>query len=103
MEDKEQGVYIDCIYCKIIYPEVNSINCKKCKGEGGYFRQARMMDQQTSSNYVIDVLNSFFHNVDVHEVIDDSVTSQLIGLVELLSIYNFDLKQSLIQIIRQNN
>jgi hypothetical protein len=100
MENKEQGVYLDCIYCKVIYPEINSSNCKRCKGEGGYFRPARMMDKLSSNNYVMDSLKQFFENYDMYEEIDESNRKRMIGLVEIIEIYNFDLKKALIDIIR---
>ena len=102
MENKEQGVYIDCIYCKVIYPEVNSGNCERCKGEGGYFRPARMMDKHSSNNYVMEILKPFFDNYDMNAEIDDTNRNKMIGLIEVISIYNFDLGKALIDSIRQS-
>ena len=102
MENKEQGLYIDCTYCKVIYPEVNSGNCKRCKGEGGYFRPARMMDKLLSNNYVMEILKPFFKNYDMYAEIDDIARNKMIDLIEVISIYNFDLKQALIDSIRQS-
>lgn len=101
MEDKEQGVYIDCIYCKVIYPEINSINCQWCKGESGYFRPARMMDKHSSDKYIMDILKPFFENYDMNEEVDEGTRKRMVGIVEAISIYNFDLKQALIDTIRQ--
>ena len=56
-----------------------------------------MMDQFSSRKYVIDTLKESISKVD--NLLDLS-EDEVISLIEIITIYNFDLKEALIDLLR---
>ncbi|MCK5772186.1 MAG: hypothetical protein KAH57_00210, partial [Thermoplasmata archaeon] len=52
----EQGALQGCVYCGVIYPELKG-NCPRCGKAGGGFRAAQMMDRESSSRMILDIMN----------------------------------------------
>lgn len=95
---KEQGCLVDCIYCKYIHPEFqNSKNCPKCHGETPYFQPAQMMDQYSSSKHIL--YRIFELPKDISE---EQLYNHVYHLLKEIEIYGYDLKQSLIDYLKEN-
>ena len=108
---KEQGVLIDCISCTIIYPEGERPDCPECNGKKKYFLPAQMMDKLSSHKIIMNDLNNLLKlNVDLNFVFfntqdlsSDNVNllkDAYFNLLKKVLIYNFDLKDFLIQNIK---
>ncbi len=92
----EQGAMMDCVYCSIIYPELKG-NCPRCGRSGGGFRQARMMDRETSSRMILDIMDDIDLSFDRNEEKRES----LISLLREITLYDFDLVSALALRIRE--
>jgi hypothetical protein len=91
----EQGTLQDCVYCGVIYPEIKG-DCPRCHGNGTGFREARMMDMESSSRMILDIMNkmdlSDFHTPEEA----NAKRERLISLLNDIKLYDFDLISALI-------
>lgn len=96
----EQGALQGCVYCGVIYPELKG-NCPRCGKAGGGFRTAQMMDRDSSSRMILDVMN----DLDIsscHEAEDAGAKREsLISLLKDISLYDFDIVSALALRIRE--
>ena len=96
MKEQQQGTMVDCVYCKYVHPELKGKStCPVCRGDTPSFRPARMMDRHTSRR---DVLKHLF-SIQRSEK-DEEFKNTLVRLLTRIDIYNFDLKEALIDQIR---
>jgi hypothetical protein len=98
--NQEQGVLMDCIYCKDLYPNRKE-NCPRCKGNRSYFQPAQMMDTNSSQNHILQTMSNFFEIFKSEKDQTQALTlkKKAIHLLEKIKIYNFDLKSALIDLI----
>ncbi len=105
----EQGLLIECIHCKVLYPELDSSDCHWCQGAGQYFQPARMMSPELSQQVLLQQLieycrdwGSFLinHESSLDDAMKENLRKKSLNLLQNILIYNFDLKESLIQLIR---
>ena len=93
---REQGVQADCVYCKYIQPELKGKKeCPKCNGLTPKFREARMMDKESSQHEILQRILMIEHTEDLNKLKDS-----FIGLLDAIDIYKFDFKEALINAIR---
>jgi len=79
-----------------VRPELKgSEDCPICHGNTPYFQPMRMMDAFTSR---IETINKFLRIK--REVEPEMLKRQLLGLLTDVIVYNFDLKEALIDYIR---
>ena len=95
----EQGAIQSCIYCDLIYPETKG-NCSECDNSGPGFRQAQMMDRESSSRMILNMMNeidlSDFHDIERAE----EKRKELISLLGDVVLYDFNIKGALVTRIR---
>ena len=105
----EQGISIDCIHCTMIYPDVNRPDCPECHGKKRYFLPAQMMDKSSSQRTII---NEIFNNKELLTFFllegqnltgekKEVIKSKCFALLRKTVIYNFDLKDLLVEIVRE--
>ena len=87
---------MNCIYCYIIYPELKG-NCPKCGKAGGGFRAAQMMDRESSSRMILDMMN----DTDLLHDRNEEKRERLISLLRDVVLYDFDLVSALALRIRE--
>ena len=93
---RDQGTMVDCVYCTEVRPELKgSENCPVCHGNTPHFQPMRMMDACTSR---IETLNKILH-MHPHDDLEPLKT-QLLGLLQEVVVYNFDIKEALIDYIK---
>ncbi len=93
---REQGVQADCVYCKYVRPELKGTEkCPKCHGVTPKFREAQMMDKQSSGHKILRRILALKHTEDLAKLKDD-----FLGLLDAMDIYNFDLKDAIVNAIR---
>ncbi len=94
---REQGVIADCVYCKYVRPELKGTkNCPKCHGVASKFREAQMMDKRSSQNRIIRQILALENTDDLQKLKND-----LLGVLDVMDIYNFDFRDALINTIRK--
>lgn len=97
---------MDCIFCKYIYPELSAEECPVCNGKGNIFQPARMMDRETSQQFVFDELINIlihFNEKNIHHLdtapldVEEAnrLKQALIRMIQFIEIYGFDLKATL--------
>ncbi len=94
----EQGCLKDCIYCTKIYPDLEK--CPRCDGMGPKFTPARMMDEYTSRDEIMDMMTRAFQYYYVYK--DEEPDEQtirrfrddLIDLIDYMYMYHFDAKEA---------
>lgn len=94
-----QGAEIQCAYCGVAYPELKE-ECPECQGAGGRFKQAQMMDKESSSRQVLDQLLELFqfeHDLREKDDRDLAITYRraLLNMIENIDLYQFDIKDAL--------
>lgn len=104
MFEMEQGVMTDCIYCTVVYTELRG-KCPRCGNKGPTFKPAQMMDRESSQRAVLDCLFSLAGGERGINNNDDKPAGmayrrELIGLLKMMTIYNFDLKDAIVARIR---
>ena len=92
----EQEALMGCVYCPIIYPDLKR-ECPRCGGSGGGFRQARMMDRESSSRMILDIMD----DTDLAYGRDVEKRERLISLLRDVVLYDFDLVSALALRIRE--
>ncbi len=92
----EQGAMMDCVYCSIIYPELKG-KCPRCGRSGGGFREARMMDRESSSRMILDMMDDTDLLFDGNE----EKRERMISLLNDVVLYDFDLVSALALRIRE--
>ena len=105
----EQGTEMECVLCTVIYPELKGKECPICKGAGFYFQPARMMDLYTSRREMLNYLYYFTMNRDKFERMDPEekekmaldIRNEAIGMIKKIIIYNFELKETLIDLVHE--
>jgi hypothetical protein len=96
----DQGCLTTCAYCTEVHPELNgSADCPYCHGQQTKFRPARMMDRQTSLDEVLHSVLNFALEMG-QELSQERLQFGLLSLLDMVNLYNFDLKEALIQKIR---
>lgn len=102
----EQGAMMDCRYCRDIYPDLKG-ECPSCRGGGPSFRPARMMDKETSLREVLPgVLGLWELELKIREAEESDqdlikhYRNALIRTVEEIGLYDFNIKDALVQRIR---
>ncbi len=95
---REQGVLIDCVYCKYIKPELQGTkDCPQCHGKTPTFKPMRMMDRLTSEQDILqEILDLQFKE---HP---DLLYKSLLNLLSRMEVYNFDLKSAIIQFLQNS-
>lgn len=104
---QEQSCMVTCVYCTKINTNIGK-DCPYCSGEINYFKPARMMDEYTSRE---EILNKVFHIGSEYESTAPSnlkyelnvFKDELVDLIQYINIYNFDLEKALIERIQQIN
>lgn len=97
MED--QGCLVDCVYCKWIQPELlHTTKCPLCHGKTPYFQSMRMMDSYTSRR---EILMDLLEREVGSEKENEWTTSRLLKLLTKINVYDFDLKQAIIELIQE--
>lgn len=91
-----QGVELECVNCNLIQGKIVS-NCKYCKGTGSYFKPAQMMDKESGTTYIWNELQQYLDE-ELHESNDIGI---LYTLLEKVLIYNFDVKEYLVERIKK--
>lgn len=95
----EQGAIQSCIYCDLIYPETKG-NCPECNNSGPAFREAQMMDRDSSSRMILNIMNDIDLS-DYHEIEEtEEKRKKLISLLREIVLYRFDIKDALVTRIR---
>ena len=93
---KEQGCLIDCVYCKYIRPDLQGKSlCPKCHGVTPYFQPSRMMDKTSASKMILSGLINNPNQMKLNEEQDF-----LLNLLKNIEIYSFNLKDAIIQQLR---
>ena len=96
MRSNEQGALVECVYCKLIEPKYKGTKqCPICHGNTPRFQPLRMMDRYTSGQ---DILNQIINTEWDRE--PKKLRDQLISLLNMVDIYHFDLKEALIDKIK---
>lgn len=111
---KEQGLEMHCLYCKVIYPDLDSPNCPICHGTSTFFQPARMMDEATSQITLLRELAEFFafssektirfSDPSFNEIGQNTqkeLKERVFDLLKKVEIYQFDLRQTLINMYQQ--
>lgn len=109
IEDIQQGTEMECVLCNVIYPETKGKECPACKGKGFLFQPARMMDLYTSRREMLNDLYYFTTNRDQFERKDPDekgkmafdLRNEAIGMIKKIIIYNFELKETLIDLVHE--
>ena len=95
----EQGAIQSCIFCDLIYPETKG-NCPECNNSGSGFRPAQMMDRESSSRMILNLMNetdlSDYHSIEEAE----EKRKKLIFLLRDIALYGFDIKDALVTMIK---
>ncbi|MHA1144083.1 MAG: hypothetical protein ACTSRW_05040 [Candidatus Helarchaeota archaeon] len=113
MNAREQGLEMECIYCKHVYPELKKEECPFCKGKGLVFQPAQMMEKRLSNvkifrdlkdwlNFVMEenLLAEYQDENDIVKQDQAKVAKRTaINLVKRMIIYNFNLKEAIIEFI----
>ncbi|MCY3412226.1 MAG: hypothetical protein INQ03_11385 [Candidatus Heimdallarchaeota archaeon] len=101
---REQGIMLRCVYCTEIFPDIKE--CPKCDGKKEFFRPARMMDKYTSQRELVMNLKEFFSLFDekcIYEPhLPEEDAQRMYFLIEKLGIYNFNLRETLIDLLRES-
>lgn len=110
---QEQGLMMDCIYCTMIYPNLNSEECPKCHGKVHCLQPAQMMDEESSQRSILESLKVFFANLDGNIISGNKegltegeineLEEKLYSIIKKLSIYNFNLQRAFIDVYRNIN
>lgn len=94
---REQGVLADCVYCKYIRPELKGKeDCPKCHGLTPKFREAQMMDKESSQDRILHHILTLAYTEDL-----DRLKEDLLGLLVSIDIYNFDFVDAIVNKIRR--
>ena len=94
---REQGVLAECVYCKYIHPELKGTkNCPKCHGMTPKFREAQMMDKESSQKEILDIILKLEYTND-----SSKLKNNFLRLLDIMEIYNFDLRFALVNAIRE--
>jgi len=96
---KEQGVMVDCVYCKYIKPELqNTTSCPLCHGVRPVFKAMRMMDSDSSGQEILyDILNMQFTENS------EKMGQDLLQLLTKIDVYNFDFKSAIIRFLQNSD
>jgi len=115
IEDREQGLEMECLYCTKIYPELREKECPVCKGARFIFQPAQMMDVETSERAIFTHLSEFLQNYYKHELdvghaekdfekkkkLAETAKNDAINLIKKIHIYNFNLSEALIHLVHE--
>ena len=95
MKHPQQGTLVDCVYCKYVRPELKGEQCPVCHGRTPEFRPARMMDTPTSQMEILQKIEEIYcHKNEL------DFKQGLLTLLTHIDLYNFDLKDAIINQIR---
>lgn len=96
----DQGAIVGCVYCELIYPERKG-SCPECNNSGLGFRQAQMMDRDSSSRMILNSMNDIDLS-DLHEIEQvEMKRKRLIALLEDITLYGFDIQEALVRRIKE--
>ncbi|NHI93724.1 MAG: hypothetical protein EAX96_14655 [Candidatus Lokiarchaeota archaeon] len=115
IEDREQGVQMECIFCTKLYPELRKKGCPACKGVGFIFQPAQMMDVDSFEREIFSHLHEFLHHYykdkldfdfiekgfEEKKKLAKNAKNDAINLLKKLHIYGFDLSEALIRLIHK--
>ncbi|MFW3146581.1 MAG: hypothetical protein ACMUIE_07195 [Thermoplasmatota archaeon] len=95
----QQGALQNCVYCSIIYPELKG-DCPRCGGAGTRFREARMMDRESSSLLILEMINET--DLSGYHEIEEAMKKRerLIALLRDIVLYDFDIRSAIITRIK---
>ena len=104
----EQGVITECVYCTSVRPEIGP-ECPFCGGRRTYFQSAQMMDGPTSREQTMHRLFELAGNWnEIHSCVEEERPSvamrfrgKLVGLLQEMSIHNFDARTAVVELIRK--
>ncbi len=98
-DQPEQGAIQGCIYCDLIYPETKG-NCPECMNSGPGFRQAQMMDRESSSRMILNIMNEMDLS-DFNQIEEAGAKRErYISLLKDIILYDFDIRSALITRIK---
>ena len=94
----EQGCMVDCVYCSSILPNMKwTGQCPYCHGHSPYFKPMQMMDRSTANRQLLFEIFS----QDSPELYSMQ-ESYAVNLLTKIEVHNFDLKQALIEFLKEN-
>ena len=101
----EQGLWTECVYCTMVNTEIGK-DCPYCNGNFYYFQPAQMMDKSSSQQMILKSLTELKPIFDTYYSNEEDknnaayLKKMLLGILKDVNIYNFDLKDALINYIR---
>ena len=115
IEDRDQGIEMECVYCTKIYPELRDKGCPVCKDVRFIFQTAQMMDVDSSERAIFAHLSEFLQYYNKHELdleytdknfetkkkLAETAKNDVINLIKKINIYNFNLEEALIHLIHK--
>lgn len=106
----EQGLLMNCIYCHLVYPDLKNNDCPVCKDNNQFFKPAQMMDKASSQIRLFQELSHLFQTLKTENIPPSSselskeelleLKDKTYSLLESIVMYNFDIKDGIIELIR---
>lgn len=100
----EQGCQTTCVYCTKVHPRLEG-TCPFCHGAQSYFQPAQMMDGPSARSHLLQALFALGAHLQTAAPSKDATEDlhkQLVGLLQEIQIYGFDLEQALCECILQH-
>lgn len=101
MDFKDQSTFVECVYCKYVRPELQgSSECPFCQGKSREFRPARMMDEYTSGQHILDKMIRESERLNSSDLTKSEKMDILLSILEEIDLYGFDCKKAVIDKIQ---
>ena len=106
MDNQQQSCRTECVYCTKVRPDIGA-DCPQCRGQRVYNQPAQMMAGRMSRQHVLE---SLFRGAEKMEALQNAAADSqpekarilrdyMLGLLQSMSIYNFDLEAAVVEMI----